>query len=97
MKAREIGVPEMEGMTDQQVRITNNVCNDLMTEHHMCLDCAIAIAVAMTWANVAPRKEGMRTPLCSEACWDAMEEFLTKLSDEPPRVVSLDQLPSQPH
>ena len=38
---RDIEVEAMEGMSCKQVRITNNITNTLIAEHHMCLDCAI--------------------------------------------------------
>ena len=43
---RDIEVEAMEGMSCKQVRITNNITNTLIAEHHMCLDCAIGTAVA---------------------------------------------------
>jgi superfamily II helicase len=79
-KPRRIGVEAMDGMTRKEVRITNAVANTLIGKHHVCQKCAIESAVAFVWANCRGRYQ--RTYPCSEACVDALEEFIVDLYGE---------------
>jgi len=90
---RDIEVEAMEGMSCKQVRITNNITNTLIAEHHMCLDCAIGTAVAFVWA--ASGKLNARCHFCSKTCRDALLEFLAGDGFERSGIVSPDQLPSR--
>jgi hypothetical protein len=60
-------------MTRKQAKLTNSIANCLIRKHHMCLDCAISNAVAFV---LGQDHKPMRGALCSEACGDALVEFL---------------------
>jgi len=60
----------MADMTRREVRITNRVANALVNRHHMCLDCAIKVAVAFAKSHQRPEHEHrpVTTNLCSSVC-----------------------------
>jgi hypothetical protein len=72
----------MEGMTKRQIRMTNRVANDLISEFHICETCAIALApMLVRWhvANVENKTFAhQRTPICSQACNDGFIEFMAE-------------------
>ena len=71
----------------------------------MCVDCAIGVAVAFVWGQDRSRAKQTaeysakcRTGFCSEACRDALHEFMIDtLGCELPTKVSPDQLPWRAH
>jgi hypothetical protein len=74
------------------VRVTNNIVNTLVAEHHMCLDCATSAAVAFVWAASG---KPARCHFCSKTCGAALLEFLAGDGFERSGIVSPDQLPSR--
>jgi hypothetical protein len=74
-------VEAMAGMNRRQIRIVNGVANTLVNRHHMCLDCAIAAAVAFTIGLDRPTHHPTTSRFCSQACADAMHEFMTDTLD----------------
>jgi hypothetical protein len=96
-KPRRIGVEAMDGMTRKQVRITNAVANDLIAAG-MCRDCAVNIAVDLTWTQIEPRTTKRRqTWLCSEACSDVFQEFAEEMLCGPFEEVPVEQMPGRAH
>jgi hypothetical protein len=89
-----IEVEAMSDMTRREVRITNGVANTLIEQHHMCLDCAIKMAVALVQSQ-RPEHEHVpvTTRFCSEVCANALREFFEKTLGVKGELVSLDDLP----
>jgi hypothetical protein len=87
-----ITVAAMADMTRREARVTNRLMNDLVERHHMCVDCAINIAVMFVkWRRPVqhvPLIPFLRTRLCSDACIGALREFCENMKwvpvDGPP-------------
>ena len=88
---KTIHVEAMRGMARKQARLTNNVAHMLTDKHGMCLDCAIRNAVAFVWGLDRPEHSPTYGAFCSEACGDALREFLEQTLGCKPEPVGPDE------
>jgi len=89
-KQKRIEVQAMAGMTRKQVKMSNGVANTLISQHGMCLDCAIKFAVAFVWGQ---ERNPTKVEFCSKACGNAVLEFFEQTLGSEPERVSPDELP----
>ena len=81
-KPKRIEVAAMADMTRREKRVTNRLMNDLVERYHMCVDCAINMAVMFVkWRRPVqqPNVPFLRTRLCSDACIGALREFCEEM------------------
>jgi ribosomal protein S26 len=82
-KLKRIEVAAMADMTRREARVTNRLMNDLVERHHMCVDCAINMAVMFVKSRRpvqhVPLIPFLRTRLCSDACCEAFREFCEEM------------------
>jgi hypothetical protein len=52
--------------------------NDLV-EHHVCVDCAINMAVALVKSHRPEQRVPLRARFCSDVCAEALREFFEEM------------------
>jgi hypothetical protein len=93
MRKKSIEVEAMADMTRREVRLTNAVANIMINKHHMCIDCAIEMAVAFIKSQRSKHSHIRTSGPCSDACTEALREFFKETLGSEEQRVSIDDLP----
>jgi predicted nucleic acid-binding Zn ribbon protein len=67
---------EVAGFSRREMRAAVDLAERLVEQHRMCVDCASAIAEAIIAGRHEPTAPPIEGILCSDACAEAMIEFI---------------------
>jgi hypothetical protein len=76
-------IEAMAGMTRREARVTNGLANTFVDRHHMCVACAIDLAVMFVKSRRpvqhVPLFPFLRMRFCSDACFKAFHEYCEEM------------------